>query len=474
MTSIPMKTIEGGKAIAIAPFERGDHVEVARRMIQILRKEGPLIVTDDRLWQYRKDAGVWIEVKLGELRGRIQGFSGAPVIVTKGTAPLSLTQNGIEGIAKCVIENAALQEPGFFDDAPMGVAFRNCFVSVDPERGTLTEEGGTALVAVDHTPENKARWSAPCDWEPLHPGGTWRSFLRSIFPGTEQAAIRSLIQEYVGAALLGVAARMQTCLIWIGEGANGKGVLSETLSSLFPLGACVSIDPSKWEKDAHAVAFERALLNVVDELPKRGVIESAKFKEIVAGDLVTCDRKYMSPITFRPRAGHIFSTNELPEWSDPSHGMWRRMVPIEFTRTFKTDDPDWRPRGALTAAIREDLPGIYACVLRAGARVAVTSRYTIPAGSSALKREWRGDLDFVRTWAEGGKNGAEKGWKAVGERYKEFAQWCRRMGHKPLSQPAWGRRLSVLGWERKKARSVGGIRWESRPSRQHVNDTERG
>lgn len=426
------------------PFERGDHVEVARRMIQVLQSQGPVVVAGQRLYQYDHASGIWQCIERRVLRGLIHRFSGAQVIAANGTKPLTLTHNAIEGIAHVVHDAPELQRPGFFEGAPLGLAFENGFAAV-----TKTNEENPIKLK-PHAEENRARWAASCAWDAKAAGGSWRTFLRSTFPGEEQSAIRSLIQEYVGVSLFGITPRLQSALVWIGEGANGKGVLTETIEKLFPPSSVVSVLPSNWQDDNHAIAFTDALINLVDEMPKEAAVQSARFKAIIAGDLLTCNRKYLDQLTFRPRSGHVFSCNELPEWSDPTHGMWRRLIPIEFNRTFSPKDTDWVPRADLIAALEADLPGIYACVLRAGARVALSSRLTVPAAAKALKKAWRGDLDSVARWIQEGLGPDFAEWTKASDLHDKYGKWCRRKQLKPVSLVAFGRRLSAIGWNKRR------------------------
>lgn len=436
--------------VVLGAMNHGDQVELARAIVERLEEEGKVIVCRGTPYRYNAESGTWKLLSTSYLHGVAQDFSGTPVLSrTGGTVPLKLSFSAVEGAVKLISTDLRNVRDDFFDDAPSGLAFQNGFVIIDDSY----EEGVTMI---EHDPDNRAKWSASADWDPKASGSAWRNFLRAIFPGPDQQDRRACIQEYIGASLLGAASRLQQCLVWIGDGANGKGVLSEITSKLFPSWACVSVSPTYWnEMGAHTVTLEHALLNIVEELPKQKHIESEVFKTIISGDSITCNRKYKSAITFRPKAGHIFSCNDLPEWTDSSHGLWRRLIPIDFERTFRERDKDWKSRSELIASLQADLEGVYSCVVRAGARAALAGKYTVPASSQRLKKEWREDLDYVAQWA---RTQTEEDWEDVQKLYDSYSKWAKKRKLDAKSLIGFGRQLSRLGWKKRKRKE--GNQWK--------------
>ncbi|MFC7661700.1 DUF5906 domain-containing protein [Methylorubrum suomiense] len=54
------------------------------------------------------------------------------------------------------------------------------------------------------------------------------------------------------------------------------------------------------------------LLNFAGELSEHQQIDSAKFKQIVSGEVIDAQDKNKPLFTFRPRAAHWFASNHLP------------------------------------------------------------------------------------------------------------------------------------------------------------------
>jgi putative DNA primase/helicase len=77
------------------------------------------------------------------------------------------------------------------------------------------------------------------------------------------------------------------------------------------------------------------LANVVDDLSSRHLVDTSTFKRIVGGDPITADRKHRDPLTFRPFARLLFSTNDYPQSADASSRFYDGWVVIPFSAEFR-------------------------------------------------------------------------------------------------------------------------------------------
>ncbi len=428
-----------GNAVGMRPgitpgqvvFDRGDHVEIADK---ILDKLGPNPVTYDvgRVWRYEPATGVWGAVEEEEVENHAAGFAGSPVL--KGDdGVLMVSATTVKG-ARHILRARLLSEPGriAFSSAPNGMAFLNGFVTV---------KSGTIEI-LPHGPMRLARHRYEFDYNPAAPHPRLDTFLAEIFADVtdpdEVSKRIALLQEFLGACLVGNATRYQRYLVLFATGGNGKSELLRICRACFPAGTVTSIEPQKWSDDKHAAALEGVRANFCDELPDDEIMGGHNVKRVVTGEPMTARRVYKDSITFTPMCGHMLATNVPIQSSDHSDGFWERPLVLVLSRKFRQD-----PTRKLEAAkdiVEDELPGIVAWALEGAARAQRQRGYTEPASSMATLLEWRDDNDQVRGFV------ADKpitGRWAAGTLYEEYRDWAKTNGCAIMSATKFGRRITA-------------------------------
>lgn len=433
-------------------FERGDSVELARTMLDELATGSghPVVYDRNQFWRYDPHRGVFAELPKPLLYRHVASYAGRTI---RGKKPrvLALSDTAVKGVLGAAAAYAA--QPGFFDEAPRGVCFADAWV---------TARDGE-VVAEDHAPEHRATHALGVRYDAAARVDQWRSMLRQVFRrevvdeagavtgvdhGETEKAI-DLLQEFAGASLVGTAATWAVCLVLVGPGNDGKSRVLNVLRALFPATAVCSIAPNAWSRGFLLAELAGKRLNVVSELPSGDVQDGDRFKQVVAGDPVTAERKYEAPFTLVPEAGHIFACNELPGTRDQSRGFWRRFAVIPCTRSFAAHE---EVKDIDRLVVREELAGIAAWALEGAARLQREGRYTTPRTSEEAKAEWQADSDQVRQWVAARCTVLEPGtssWREAGlERlYPDYRLWAQANGHTPLASARFAARLKSLGLE---------------------------
>lgn len=429
-------------------FERGDHVELAEKMISRIEANGPQAVFDDlALHRYDNESGLWRVVSNSEQSRIVQGFAGAAIPTAKGTKPLKIKSPDVSGSRQLAAHQR--ERLGFFADAPRrGIAFKNGFVVLDAHgKRTLTP----------HAPENRVRYGYDFPYEDSGAPAKWLKFLNGVFRDDDDRDQKiAFVQEFFGVALLGIATTYQRCVMALGEGENGKSKLADIMVAAFPKNSYCSIAPHTFGQ-TYSSEYTRAmlagkLLNVCNELPDSDIVGTEQFKAIVTGEPIHARPIRNDPFSFRPIAAHYFAANRLPGTLDHSHGFWRRWVAIGFNRNFHGDAE--RDADIATKIISSELPAIVPWLLEGGARVIKQGGYTIPASHYALVREWRSHADQVALFVE------EKCVKSLDDRphehvahdwtpattlYFEYKMWAVANGHRTLASNNFGERMAKLG-----------------------------
>lgn len=173
-----------------------------------------------------------------------------------------------------------------------------------------------------------------CRFDPEAKTPLFDAFLDQILP---DLAVRYRVQEYIGYTLL-PDNRFQRASLWLGSGANGKGVLSNIVQKLHAKTQAIQLDNKS--RFALSGLYEASLI-VADELPARK-LDEAKLKSVIAGEPVFIDIKGQMPITTRIRGKLLVLGNNYPVVEDSSEGFWRRWDVVPFKETIAEADRDPR------------------------------------------------------------------------------------------------------------------------------------
>lgn len=137
--------------------------------------------------------------------------------------------------------------------------------------------------------------------------------------------------------------RIQKMFIWFGVGDNGKGVTEELITYMF---GHDNISGSSMQDFADSNGYARAhlygkLINLCGDMEKETPKSTNFIKAVTSGtDTVTVRNIFGKPFEFKNRAKMFFSLNEMPDFIDHSHGLFRRFIitPFKFQVTEEMKD----------------------------------------------------------------------------------------------------------------------------------------
>jgi P4 family phage/plasmid primase-like protien len=425
-----------------AMFKRGDHVELAAAVLsRIESPTAPVTFDDGAFWRYDHEHGIWREVERERVEHTVTEFAGAWIDTGTNYKPLPITAGTCKGTAD-VLRNHLVSRPGAarFAAARAGIAFSDRFVTV---------EGGVIQTHA-HSADHLARAGLPFPYDPLtHP--QLDAFFGTLFEDCEDAADRiALLQEFIGACLLGLAPSYQRCLVLYGTGNNGKSQVIDLARAAFPAGTVVALPPQQWEERFRLPMLVGALANFVGEMPTKEIAASETFKGIVTGDTQTAERKNRDPFTFAPRAGHLFASNSLPSSSDISAGFFRRFVVLPLTRVFEEDGLGVeRDIGKRIAS--EERQAIAAWAVEGAARVQRQGGYTVPASARDLKEQWVNESDSVRVFLAERCRRVDKhsgNGLRLDDLYAPYQTWAKAHGFVPVNANTFSKRYLAATFER--------------------------
>ena len=326
---------------------------------------------------------------------------------------------------------ADVMQPAWLGDAPEGreyIAMQNGLLDVRAFLGRHPD------VLQPHTPEWFTPACLPYVYEPSATCQPWTGFLDWMFKGDEE--VIALVQEWFGYCLV-MDSSQQRFVIAVGDGANGKKVLLDTLEGLVGKENCSAVALEDFGGRFDLAATVGKLVNVCSEVGDVTTLPEGKLKAFVAGDLMTFDRKHRKPLLVNPTARLVFATNHMPKFADRSEGIWRRLIQLPCQVTIAHDQQD----RSLSSKMREELPGILNWALRGLDRLRQRKEFHIPAVCLQASEEHRDESNPERQFFEE---------RCVRERaaseecrllYNAYTGWCQDNSYRPMDARQFGRAL---------------------------------
>ncbi|WP_044338089.1 DNA primase family protein [Rossellomorea aquimaris] len=145
------------------------------------------------------------------------------------------------------------------------------------------------------------------------------------------------IYEWFGFQL--VRAYWPQCFLLInGVGGAGKSKLIELLTIFVGGDNVSSVSLETLMNDKFSIAeLHTKSSNLCADIDPKYMDKPGLLKNLTGDDLVTANRKYLNPITFKNYAKITFSMNSLPTLTDTSDGMKRRTLILPITNKIKLE-----------------------------------------------------------------------------------------------------------------------------------------
>lgn len=162
-------------------------------------------------------------------------------------------------------------------------------------------------------------------------------------------------QEFFG-YLLCSHAKYKKALLLLGESNTGKSVPCEIAKTMVGFSATCCIRPEDMDDPQLTAPIKSKKLNLVTELSSAAELSDGGFKQIISGEGIQINQKYVNVETIVPTAKHIFATNNLPEIRDLSDGVYNRLLIIRFNHIVETTQRD----PELIEKLKKEIEGIVA------------------------------------------------------------------------------------------------------------------
>lgn len=279
----------------------------------------------------------------------------------------------------------------------------------------------------DHSPDIISTIQLGFNYDPDAECPLWKNTLKEIFFDDESKV--TMLQEFFGYCLINDN-RFQTALFNIGEGANGKSLVLNTLTNILGPQNVTSIQLDNLSNRHYLANLYGKLVNVSIESEAKGVINDSMFKAITAGDPITVDEKYGKPFSFRPQCRMLFAMNELPRVEDKTDAFYRRLIILRYARKFRPEEQDRN----LEMKLKIEYPGIINWMLYGMKRLYARGYFDQNNRANADEiQKYRFENNNVMVHAAECLEFREGAWLTYNELYNNYKTFCANNSMRPLS-----------------------------------------
>ena len=273
----------------------------------------------------------------------------------------------------------------------------------------------------------------------------WEAFLRQVLVGedgvTPDEHLIGYVQRLVGYGITGHTSE-QMLVVFHGSGANGKGVIVDTLTEIFrsltQTASFETFGTSKRDGGSASPDLARlagARLVFASEGDEGLALAEGLVKRLTGQDSMTARFLNHELFEFRPRFLLCLVSNHLPTVRGQDEGVWRRIKVVPFRRYFAADERDRDLREKLLA----EREGILAWAVRGSqAWYAAGKDLGEPEAVQRVTGSYRASSDRVRDFLL--DSVTVTGSPADGITGKElrglYVAWCSAQGERPFGRNA--------------------------------------
>jgi putative DNA primase/helicase len=320
--------------------------------------------------------------------------------------------------------------PGEFDNRPDLLSFRN---------GTVELRTGRLR---PHAKEDMLTYALALDFDPDARCPRWETFLEEIMPGMPE--MPGYLQRLIGYGITGYTDEQCFAVLW-GKGANGKSVLTDTLSSVFGNVTKTTPFATFEEKQSGGIPNDIASLRgsrlvMASEGESGKPMSEAVLKRVTGKDMVSARFLRQEFFEFKPSFLLMLATNHKPKFKGQDDGLWRRVKMIPFKRFFAPHERDHD----LDKKLLAEAQGIAAWAVR-GARDWFADGLSDPKVISDATKEYKETSDTLAGFYPGVLVADDAARMDGADAYNAYRDWCEAEGLP--SKEVWSRRAFYSAME---------------------------
>jgi len=278
----------------------------------------------------------------------------------------------------------------------------------------------------------------------------WDAFIHQIMDGDPQRI--HFLQKVLGYALTGDTSE-QCLFMLIGNGANGKSVLLETVQGILGDDYAKSTPTETiMHRDRQVIPNDLARLTgtrfvTVNEVDEGRRMAESLIKQMTGGDTLSARFLHGEFFDYVPQFKLFIRANHKPTIRGTDHAIWRRirLVPFEVTIPPEKRDPHLKEK------LKEEGLGIFAWMVRGCQQWLKEGLGEIVAGKEATQ-VYKMEMDIVAQFLDACTEEKPDSAIKASDLYRAYKTWCDRNGEHVLSNTLFGRRLTAYGLRKERRR----------------------
>ena len=300
-------------------------------------------------------------------------------------------------------------------------------------------------------PDDRITMTTGVDFDSSARCPRWEQFLREVFVEDE---LIDWIHRALGYSITGDTSN-QCVFIGYGSGANGKTKFYEAVRQALgdysysaPFSTFELHQRSGIPNDLAALEFRRFVTS--SETNDNTRLNEARLKAISGGDPTTARYLHAEFFTFDPHLKLWLFVNHKPKVADDSHGFWRRVRLVPFTRQFSGENDDKR----LGEKLRAEAQGILAWLVRGCLEWQKRGLEPLPDCVKIATENYRAESDELIDFLSEKCLESDGNRTKASELYRAYSNWAVGQGLRDreiLSSNAFGRRMADK-YQREKSR----------------------
>lgn len=235
---------------------------------------------------------------------------------------------------------------------------------------------------------------------------------------------------------------------WIGDGANGKSTLMDTLYRIFP-GQLSSITVKRLVDGRDTPSLNGTLANIVKESSEGRVEDTEIYKALGTHENFRVHKFHsQDDVEIQGNLHHIFSANNIPTFNDKGWSARRRTFIIPFGERFDSnpnfEDETFTPK--LFGQIITEMCRYAKLIEKRG------FNYKWSAKTLAAKADYDAEASNAEVYAKQIIAEGVVGFEGFGAIKTDYDNWCADEGYVPLGITNLRRAIEALGFKRVSAR----------------------
>lgn len=317
---------------------------------------------------------------------------------------------------------------------------KGCYCVINLKNGMLAiRENEDDLY--EHSPEFGHRHVLPYEYDPEAKAPRFEAFLAETI-GDENSI--SVIYEYMGYILLGKHLSLESALILLGEGRNGKSVLIKTLTKFVGEDNTSYVELQDLGNSNRVVMIDGKLLNVGSDSSDKN-FDPSQFKRAISGEPILGRRLYKDSYIIKDIPKLVFAMNNLPfSQGDTSFGLLRRMKIIQYDKIIDEDKID----RDLDKKLEAELPGILNLAIEGARRLIKQNGFTSSEAIIKAVKSYEDDINMVKRFIDDLSMTHHASTRTSNQQlYAIFSEWCKEEGIKVPSKRYLIAKLKSSGFE---------------------------